>query len=335
MTQLQSSPTDGTLLDLTGLPVEVGAPVGEGLVKEHKVQARVQVVNLLGVIIPFLALIGAIALLWGVAFNWLYLGLLLGMYMVTGLAITIGYHRYFTHKSFSTSRFGSFMLGFFGIMAAEGSILEWVACHRRHHQHSDTNEDPHSPHVHADDDFPHTVMGSLKGFVHAHMGWMIRLIPVDQKKYCPDLLKDQQVVTLCKWSVPIVALGLLIPAAIAGVATMSWTGAALGFLWGGLVRVFMVHHITWSINSVCHIWGTRPFESHDESRNNALFGVIGFGEGWHNNHHAFPASARHGLRWWEFDMSYILIKMASWVGLVWDVRVPDAQRVASKLRVKA
>ena len=128
------------------------------------------------------------------------------------------------------------------------------------------------------------------------------------------------------------ALGFLIPAAIAGVVTKSWTGALLGFLWGGLVRVFFVHHITWSINSVCHLWGYRSFRSHDESRNNVVFGVIGLGEGWHNNHHAFPTSARHGLRWWEFDASYLIIRGMELVGLAWKVKVPSAAAMNAKLR---
>lgn len=298
----------------------------------HTVSRRVQVVNLLGVIIPFAALVAAIIMLWGVAFNWVYLALLFGMYVFSGLGITIGYHRLFTHKSFATTRFMTWLWAVAGSSAAEGSVLEWVAYHRRHHQFSDEMEDPHSPHAH---DHSDSMLGFIKGFWHSHMGWFVSRDPADApefSRYVPDLQKDPVVVSVDRhwrlWTL----IGCLVPAVLGGLITWSWMGILLGFLWGGLVRVFLVHHITWSINSVCHIWGSRPFESHDQSRNNAIFAVVGFGEGWHNNHHAFPTSAKHGLRWWQIDWSWIVIRSMKMMRLAWDVKVPSRARIQSKLR---
>ena len=165
---------------------------------------------------------------------------------------------------------------------------------------------------------------------HAHMGWLLRAHPRGLARYVRDLRGDPMIRRMSQLFPIWVLLGLLIPAALGGLLTLSWTGVLLGFIWGGLVRVFLVHHVTWSINSVCHIWGTRPFQNHDESRNNVVFGVLGLGEGWHNNHHAFPTSARHGLRWWQFDLSYLTIWAMSKIGLARDVRIPARDRIAAK-----
>lgn len=300
------------------------------LQREHVHHGRplsrsVRLINLAAVVVPLLGLAVAIGLLWGVAFDWIYLALLGGMYLLTAFGVTVGYHRYFTHKSFKTSRPVVCILGVLGSMAVEGPILQWVAHHRKHHQHSDDEEDPHSPHQHGD-----SILGVLRGFYHAHVGWMFSPRIRGLKRYVADLRSDPLVTRLSRTFPLWVALGLIIPAVIGGVVTGTWMGVLLGFLWGGLVRVLLVHHVTWSINSVCHIWGTRPFRSHDESRNNLIFGVLGMGEGWHNNHHAFPTSARHGLRWWELDISYMLIRAMQMLGLVWDVRVPTSDRQAAK-----
>lgn len=285
----------------------------------------VRLVNLGGVCLPFLGLVAAIWLHWGVAFSWVYLVLLFVMYLISGLGITIGYHRYFTHKSFKTSRFVQALLAISGSMAVEGSVLQWAAVHRSHHQHSDAEHDPHSPHTHGAG-----VKNAIKGMWHAHMGWIMSSKDRAHARYVVDLKKDRLVRTMSALFPLWVLLGLLIPAVLGGLLTMTWMGVLLGFIWGGLVRVFLVHHVTWSINSVCHIWGSRPFNSHDHSRNNPIFGVLGLGEGWHNNHHAFPTSARHGLRWWQLDVSYLVILAMSRVGLVWDVRVPSPERIAAK-----
>jgi stearoyl-CoA desaturase (delta-9 desaturase) len=298
-----------------------------------------RLINLVAVVVPILGVLAAVVLLWGTAFNWVYLAILGGMYLISAVGITVGYHRLFTHRSFKTPRAMQALFAVLGSMAVEGPVLQWVATHRKHHQHSDQPEDPHSPHTHGDG-----VVGTIRGMFHAHVGWIIACksfrsvrdgfstVPDGLSRYVKDFEQDR----LCRFiskTFPLwVVVGLVLPAALGGLMTMSWMGVLLGFIWGGLVRVFLLHHVTWSINSVCHIWGTRPFESHDESRNNAIFGVLALGEGWHNNHHAFPASARHGLRWWEVDASYLLILAMSKIGLASAVRVPTRARQASKRR---
>lgn len=294
----------------------------------ERVSLQVRLVNLIGVLLPFIGLIAAIWLLWGIAFSWVYLVLLFVMYLISGLGITVGYHRFFTHKSFETPRFMQALLAIAGSMALEGSVLKWAAVHRSHHQHSDDDHDPHSPHTHGAG-----VWNAIRGMWHAHMGWLFRSHSISLQKYVVDLRRDRLIRTMSALFPLWVLLGLLIPAVLGGLLTWSWTGVLLGFIWGGLVRIFLVHHVTWSINSVCHIWGSRPFKSHDESRNNIVFGVLGLGEGWHNNHHAFPTSARHGLRWWQLDISYLTILAMSRVGLASKIRVPSPARVAAKQAV--
>jgi stearoyl-CoA desaturase (delta-9 desaturase) len=282
--------------------------------------------SLLAIMLPLAGLVAAVVLVWGWGFGWMHLGLLVGGYVLTAFGVTVGYHRLFTHKSFETNGVVKAVLGILGSMAVEGPILQWVATHRRHHQHSDRPDDPHSPHGHGEG-----VFEFIKGIYHSHVGWFFTPLPRDMDRYIPDLAADKVTRRVSKLFALWVALGLLIPAGIALAITGSWMAALLGLLWGGLVRVFLVHHVTWSINSVCHIWGSRPFDSHDHSRNNFIFGVIGFGEGWHNNHHAFPTSARHGLRWWQIDLSYLVIRGMELVGLARAVRVPAPERIEAKL----
>jgi stearoyl-CoA desaturase (Delta-9 desaturase) len=317
---------------LTNLPIQAGVvpssrPESPATAHAlpHEASRAVRIATLVTIVLPVFGLIAGMALLWPLGFGWTSLGLLIGFYLITGLGITVGFHRFFTHKSFDTSRVMKWVLGISGSMACEGSILYWVATHRSHHQHSDSEDDPHSPHHHGEG-----VWAMIKGAFHAHVGWMLPGEHPNVHRYCPDLARDRDIVTMSRLFPLWVFLGLALPTVLGGVITLSWTGALLGFIWGGLVRVLMVHHITWSINSVCHIWGSRPFNSHDHSRNNLIFGILGFGEGWHNNHHAFPASARHGLRWWEVDTSYMLIKAMSWAGLVSNVKVPTKERIEAK-----
>lgn len=289
---------------------------------------KLRLINLAAVTIPFAGFVVAIVLLWGVAFNWIYLTIFAGMYLISALGISVGYHRLFTHRSFSTSRPVAAILAALGSMAVEGPVLQWAAVHRRHHQHSDDHGDPHSPHGHGTGPW-----GIVRGMWHAHMGWLFRSHPRGLARYVQDLREDPLVRRMSNLFPLWVLLGLLIPAALGGLFTLSWTGVLLGFIWGGLVRIFLVHHVTWSINSVCHIWGTRPFRTNDESRNNAIFGVLALGEGWHNNHHAFPTSARHGLRWWQIDVTYLIIRAMALVGLARDLRIPSPDRIAARHRV--
>jgi stearoyl-CoA desaturase (Delta-9 desaturase) len=279
-----------------------------------------------GVTAPVAGLVGAAFLLWGWGFDWVDLGLLVGMYVLTMLGITVGFHRLYTHRSFRTVRPVQYLLGIFGSMAFQGPLISWVGMHRLHHQHSDRHGDPHSPH------YPRRRFWSrLRGFWHAHIGWAFAPMPRDAERCAGDLVRDRGTRIISNlfplWAV----LGLLIAAAI-GLAYGGWPGALTGFVWGGLVRVLIGHHVTWSVNSVCHLWGRRPYESDDHSRNNAVVGVLALGEGWHNNHHAFPASARHGLRWWQFDLSWLVIKLLVLCRLAWAVRLPSEEEMEARVR---
>lgn len=285
-----------------------------------------RVIVFLAVVLPFIAFIAAIFLTWGQGgLHWTQLSVFAAMYVITGLGITIGYHRLFTHRAFEAVKPVKWFFAIAGSMAVEGPVLKWVATHRRHHQHSDEEHDPHSPHG-----WGAGLKGVISGFWHAHVGWLFAADPPELDSYVKDLREDTGIRIISKLFPLWVALGLAIPAILGGIMTQSWWGALIGFIWGGLVRVFMVHHTTWSINSVCHLWGSKTYKSRDESRNNLIFGVLGFGEGWHNNHHAFPTSARHGLAWWQLDISYIVILMMKATGLAWNLRLPSATALAAK-----
>ncbi len=269
------------------------------------------------IVLPFLGLLAALVLLWGWGLGWVEVGLLAGMYLLTGLGITVGFHRYFTHRSFETNRVVQCLLGVLGSMSVQGPLLKWVALHRRHHQHSDRHEDPHSPHHHG-----RGFLGLVRGFWHAQVGWLFRPGPAHLSAYVKDLRQS----ALLRWVSALfplwVLVGLLIATGLGVLLVGGWVGALVGLLWGGLVRIFFVHHVTWSVNSVCHLWGRQPFPARDESRNNFLCGVLALGEGWHNNHHAFPTSARHGLHWWQVDVSYWVIRLLALLGLAWKVKRP-------------
>jgi stearoyl-CoA desaturase (delta-9 desaturase) len=296
--------------------------------EDGRLSTGMWMVNLLAVVAPFLGLVAAAIFLWGGDFNWVYLGLLLGMYALTSLGITVGFHRLFSHRAFETNRGIEFILAVFGSMAAEGPLLKWVALHRRHHQHSDQPGDPHSPHH-----LGGGLLGLLRGFWHAHVGWVFQADPPDLSRYVKDLHQSGLLRTSSTLFPLWVAMGLVIPAALGGLLTGTWKGVFLGLLWGGLARIFLVHHVTWSVNSICHLWGRRPFRTSDSSRNNFLFGILALGEGWHNNHHAFPTSARHGLHWWQIDMSYWVIRVLALLGLAWKVALPARRLLTGAMKV--
>jgi stearoyl-CoA desaturase (delta-9 desaturase) len=281
--------------------------------------------------VPLVAVLATPMVVWGWGFHWVDLGLLLGMYLLTGLGITVGFHRLFTHRSFETSMPVKFVLGVLGSMTVQGSLMEWVALHRRHHQYSDAEGDPHSP-LHGMED---GVRGVLRGFWHSHVGWIVRPGPFELDRYVTDLRQSRALRFVDAMFAAWVALGLLIPAAVGGLLTGSWAGALTALIWGGPVRIFLVHHITWSINSACHIWGSQPFETNDESRDNVLFGLLAWGEGWHNAHHAFPTSARHGLAWWKLDVSYWFIWVLARIGLAWNVKLPSREAQLRRRRAAA
>ena len=285
-----------------------------------------RMIDLSSIIIPLFVFALAMKLSWGHGLGWMQLGVMIGMYWFTGFGVTVGFHRLFTHKAFQTPKVVWYALAILGSMSVQGPLLWWVAVHRRHHQHSDTEDDPHSPHAREGG-----ISGVLRGAWHSHVGWLFRPDKPGLTAYVPDLMKDRGLVAISNTYPLWVALSLLLPALLGGILTRTWYGALMGFIWGGVLRVFLVHHITWSVNSACHLWGTQPFNSHDQSRNNWMVGIFALGEGWHNNHHAFPTSARHGLGWRQPDVTYWVIRCMSWVGLASRVKVPPAHLIAQKL----
>jgi stearoyl-CoA desaturase (Delta-9 desaturase) len=300
-------------------PVSAGAVVVPGIAQANR-RARTleRRIALVVVILPVVGLVAAIVQLWGRAVGPVDLALLAGMYFVTSIGIGIGYHRLVAHGSFQTVGPIRALLAVFGSMAAQGPILYWAAIHRRHHSCSDQPGDPHSPHVGQGAGLG----GLLRGFWHAHVGWLFAHEITDWSRYGIDLLRDRTLFVINRLYFLWVVLGLALPAAVGGALTRSWHGALTGLVWGGLVRIFLVHHVTWGVNSICHIYGTTPFRSRDESRNNAWLALPSFGEAWHNNHHAFPFSAVHGLRWWQVDLNAGMIRGLEALGLAWNVKVP-------------
>ena len=285
-----------------------------------------KIVNVGAVIVPFAATVTAVALLPGTLVSPADLVIAAAMYVLTALGITIGYHRLLTHRSFATSKPLEYLFAAVGSMAVQGPVIGWVSDHRKHHAHSDRDGDPHSPHV----GHGRGAMGVLRGLWHAHIGWLLtNQGRAERRRYAPDLCEDAGMRWINRHFVAFVFAGLYIPAAAGYAITGTLVGAATGLLWGGLVRVFFVHHITWSVNSVCHFLGTRRFAVDDESRNVFWLALPSLGESWHHNHHAFPRSAVHGLRRWELDPSALVIGGLERLGLAWNVvRIaPERQRV--------
>lgn len=295
---------------------------------QHEMPTLDKVVNLFAVVIPFLATIAAIVLFWNQIVTPADLIIMVSMYLVTALGITVGFHRLLTHRSFQTFKPIQYFFAIIGSMAVQGPVNTWVADHRKHHAHTDQEGDPHSPHVGHDGG----VRGVLTGLFHAHVGWTFTEHgKADQQKYARDLYEDRGMRFISDWFPLWVVLGLLIPALAGYLVTGTLAGAAGAFLWGGLVRVFFVHHITWSINSVCHFLGSRRFDVDDESTNVFWLALPSLGEAWHHNHHAFPRSANHGLKKWELDPSAWVIKGMEKVGLARKVVRITPERQAEKL----
>ncbi|MCX6397322.1 MAG: acyl-CoA desaturase [Propionibacteriales bacterium] len=276
--------------------------------------------------VPFLALLAAIPVAWGGWLGWSDLLIMAGMYWFTGHGITVGFHRLFTHKSFKPNRFTKNLLAIAGSMAVQGPLVRWVADHRKHHKFSDRDGDPHSPWKYGT-----SVRALAKGFWHAHMMWLFDSEQTVQRKYAPDLLKDSDLVRISKNFWAFVLLSVLLPAVLGGLVTWSWQGAATAFFWGALVRIALLHHVTWSINSICHTIGNRPFVSRDKSANVWWLAIPSMGESWHNLHHADPTCARHGVQRGQLDTSARLIWLFEKAGMVTDVRWPVAERVEAKL----
>lgn len=284
-------------------------------------------VNLGAVVVPFVAAVGAVVLLWNSWVSAADLGIAAAMYLLTAVGITVGFHRLLTHRSFQTAKPLEYLFAVLGSMAVQGPVISWVADHRKHHAHSDEEGDPHSPHVgHGDG-----VRGVLAGLWHAHTGWLMSTQGrADWKRYAPDLYEDRGMRTISRRFVPILLAGLALPALAGYLVSGTVAGAATGLLWGGLVRIFYVHHITWSVNSVCHFLGSRRFDTDDRSTNVFWLALPSLGESWHHNHHAFPRSAVHGLRRWELDPSALIIATLEKIGLARNVVRISPERQAER-----
>jgi stearoyl-CoA desaturase (delta-9 desaturase) len=263
---------------------------------------------LITVLVPPLATLYAIWLLWQRWVGWGELALFVGLFLATGLGTTLGYHRLLTHRSFETRPFVKLLFLILGSMALQGRCIDWAAIHLKHHAMSDQEGDPHSP---------------VEGLFHAHLGWIFGDDQPEREKYCKRLLADPLVVFVDRTALVWVVLGLVIPYAVAG-----WHG----LLWGGLVRIAFGNHVTWSVNSICHTFGKQPFNTGDHSRNNIWVAILAMGEGWHNNHHAFPSMAYHGMGWRQFDLTAMVIRLLVRLRLAWNVKLPASQFVERRKR---
>ena len=303
------------------------APRVPGVVVLGPSQARLQRVALLVLTIgPFAGFVAAIAILWGRGIGVVDLALLVTFYVLSGLGVTVGYHRLLTHRSFRAPRPVRALFAVAGSLAIEGSVISWVAAHRRHHAFADVEGDPHSPHLGEEEG----VVGMLKGLWHAHVGWLFDEEKTSIDRWAPDLLKDPVMTRIDRLFPALAAVSLVLPAVAGFAFTGTLWGAVTALLWGGLARVFLLHHMTWSVNSICHYFGKRPFETTDLSTNNWPLALLSFGESWHNNHHAFPTSAIHGLGRWQIDPSGFVIRALERFGLARDVKRVTREQVAGK-----
>lgn len=279
------------------------------------------------IVVPLLAVIAAIPVAWGGWLGWTDLVLALAFYSFTALGITVGFHRLFTHGSFKARRPVRILLAVAGSMALEGSLTQWVADHRLHHARSDEEGDPHSPWR-----FGTSKRAIAKGLLFAHVGWLFDGEQTSIARYAPDIAADRDLAWISRRFPLFVTASLLLPAVLGGLITWSWMGALTAFFWASLVRVALVHHVTWSINSVCHVFGKRPFRTRDNSSNVNWLAIPSFGESWHNLHHAEPTSARHGVLRGQVDISAGIIRTLERTGLAHDVRWPKPERIAAKLK---
>ena len=278
------------------------------------------------VVIPFAAVVAAVPVAWGWGLSWHDVVITVVFYIVSGLGITVGFHRYFTHGSFKAKRGLRIALALAGSLAIEGPVIRWVSDHRRHHAFSDKEGDPHSPWRYGED-----FRALSKGFFFAHIGWLFDIEQTNQERFSPDLLADRHLKRIDAAFPAIVVFSLLAPAVVGGLWSLSWTGALTAFFWASLLRICVLHHVTWSINSVCHTIGERPFAARDKSANFWPLAIISFGESWHNLHHADPTSARHGVLRGQLDPSARVIRWFEQAGWASSVRWPSAERINSKL----
>ena len=302
-------------------PTLESAPAAKPLLSGDRTPVEHGLVHVF-ILVPFLALIAAVPIAWGWGLTWLDVELAGGFYVVTGLAVTVGFHRHFTHGSFKAARPLRIVLAAIGIMAVEGPVTEWVADHRRHHAFSDRDGDPHSPWRYGT-----STTALASGFWHAHLGWIFGRGKTNIDRFAPDLAADRDIIAVDRLFVLWTVLTFGLPPLIAGLITWSWWGAVTALFWAGLVRISLLHHVTWSVNSVCHMIGARPFTSRDKAANFWPLAILSLGESWHNSHHADPTCARHGVLPRQIDVSGRVIRIFETLGWVWDVRWPTPQRL--------
>lgn len=277
------------------------------------------------VVLPFVALIVALPLVWGWGVSVVDLVTATVIYIIAGFGVTVGFHRYFTHGSFKADRWLRISLAVAGSLAVQGSPTQWVANHRRHHAFSDREGDPHSPWRYG------TSVGALmKGLGHAHIGWMLRRELSNRTRFAPDIMADRDMRMISKLFGPLAVVSLLAPALVGGLVSGTVGGAITAFFWAGVIRMALLHHVTWAVNSICHVFGERPFASRDKSTNFWPLAILSFGESWHNSHHADPTGARHGVMRGQIDPAARLIWLLEKLGWARDVRWPVAKRLASK-----
>ncbi|MQA87411.1 MAG: acyl-CoA desaturase [Streptosporangiales bacterium] len=293
---------------------------------EPKPKGRLeQVMVVVYVAVPFLAVLAAVPFAWGWGLNWLDIAIGAVMYVVTGLGVTVGYHRYLTHGSFKAKRPLRLGLAVAGSLAIEGDVIFWVAEHRRHHKYADREGDPHSPWRFGED-----WKALTKGLYYAHIGWLFTPERTSRHRFAPDLVADRGIRRISQTFVLWSAVSLLLPPLVGGLVSLSWQGALTAFFWASLVRVGLLHHVTWSINSICHTFGEEHFEVRDKSRNVWWLAVLSFGESWHNLHHADPTCARHGVLKGQVDSSARVIWLFERLGWAYDVRWPNQERLAAR-----
>jgi stearoyl-CoA desaturase (Delta-9 desaturase) len=282
-----------------------------------------QMLVYLFLLVPMAALIAAIPAAWGWGLGPVDIALAASFWVISGLGVTVGFHRFFTHSAFKANRAVKIALAIAGMLSVQGPVITWVADHRRHHAFSDREGDPHSPWL-----FGTSAAALAKGFWHSHMGWMFERDMTNEDRFAPDLLKDRDVMRLNQLFAVWTAASFLLPAVLGGLITWSWWGAFTAFFWAGLVRVSFLHHITWSVNSICHMIGERPFKSRDRAANFWPLAILSFGESWHNSHHADPTCARHGVLRGQLDISARVIWALEKLGWAWKVRWPNEKRLA-------
>ena len=319
MTDTTTSRTDAADLSIDELERISGTLGGD-------TQSRGEQITLgLFIVVPFLALVAAVPVAWGGWLGWHDVVIAVFMYALTGHGVTVGFHRYFTHKAFKPVRALKIALAIAGSMAIQGPVVRWVADHRKHHKFSDRDGDPHSPWR-----YGHTTAALVKGLFYAHLGWLFDTEQTSQRQYAPDLLKDRDIVRISRSFPWLVLTSMLMPPLIGGLWSLSWQGAVTAFFWGSLVRVSLLHHVTFSINSICHAVGSQPFRSNDRSGNVWWLAIPSMGESWHNLHHSDPTCARHGVLRGQIDTSARIIWVLEKVGLVKAVRWPVKERLEMK-----